>query len=160
MNSSLFVRPTLFIVSTAVIAACSSGGKTPASTSAAPAPAAPAAAARASAATPAAPSGSANITPAMIAAGDSLFHANACQRCHGPDAKGRANGPSLLGPSFMHVSGSYDDIVRIITTGVPAESIKDASHRFPMPARGNRQAPLTDDQIKDVAAYVYSLSHK
>jgi mono/diheme cytochrome c family protein len=98
----------------------------------------------------------------MIALGDSIFHAASCQRCHGPDAKGRQNGPNLTGPTFLHIkgTGSYNDFLNIIMAGVPADSIKDSTHRLPMRARGGGQTPLTDDQVKAVAAYVYSLSHK
>jgi len=103
----------------------------------------------------------AGVTAAMVAEGDSLFHARSCRNCHGPDAKGRQNGPDLTSGKFMHVNGSYEDFVRIITTGVPADSIKDKSHTLPMNPRGGGRPPLlTDDQIKSVAAYVYSLNHK
>lgn len=97
----------------------------------------------------------------MVAEGDSLFHARSCKNCHGPDAKGRTNGPDLTTGKFLHVNGSYEDFVRIITTGVPAESIKVPTHTLAMRPRGGGQPPLlTDDQIKAVAAYVYSLNHK
>jgi mono/diheme cytochrome c family protein len=59
----------------------------------------------------------------------------------------------------MHMTGSYDEIVHIITEGIPADSIKDKSHRFPMRARGGQAPLLTDDQVHAIAAYVYSLSH-
>ena len=49
---------------------------------------------------------------------------------------------------------SYDFMVRIITEGVP----KPKQHPAPMPPKGG--AALTDDQVKAVAAYEYSLSHK
>ena len=76
------------------------------------------------------------------------------------DAKGANNGPNLTTGKFMHVNGSYDDFVRIITTGIPADQIKDPAHKIAMPARGGgRPAVFTDDQIKAVAAYVYSLNH-
>ena len=102
------------------------------------------------------------VTPAMITMGDSIFHAASCQRCHGPDAKGATNGPNLTGPTFLHIkgTGSYNDFLNVIMSGVPADSIKDPSHRQPMRPRGGGQTPLTDDQVKAVAAYVYSLSHK
>ena len=104
----------------------------------------------------------AGVTPATIALGDSLFHAKSCVRCHGADAKGAANGngPDLTTTTHLHVNGSYEDFVRIITTGVPSDSIKVKTRRFAMQPRGGAQNPLTDDQIKAVAAYVYSLSHK
>jgi len=102
------------------------------------------------------------VTPAMIAMGDSIYHAASCRRCHGADAKGATNGPNLTGPTFLHIkgTGSYNDFLNVIMSAVPADSIKDPSHRQPMRPRGGGQTPLTDDQVKAVAAYVYSLSHK
>ncbi|MGE5732958.1 MAG: c-type cytochrome [Gemmatimonas sp.] len=151
-----FARPTLMLIAATAIAACSSGSAT---TSSAPTPAS----AQSGATTTAkATSGGlpAGVTTAMIAEGDSLFHAASCVRCHGADAKGAQNGPSLMGPTFMHVNGTYEDFVRLIMSGVPADSIKDKTHRFAMRPKGGGQTPLTDDQVKAVAAYVYSLSHK
>jgi mono/diheme cytochrome c family protein len=148
MTHSVFVRPMAFFAA-AAIAACSSGGGSTTTTTSAPAPAtAPTARpATTAAATPAPARAAAAVTPAMIAMGDSLFHAASCRRCHGADAKGAQNGP-------------YDSFVRIIMSGVPADSIKDKSHAIAMRPRGGGQTPLTDDQVKAVAAYVYSLSHK
>jgi mono/diheme cytochrome c family protein len=100
------------------------------------------------------------LASALMARGDSIFHARACARCHGPDAKGTRNGPSLLGPTFLHVKGGYTDYIGIITNGVPADSMKDRTHTLDMQPRGGRQNPLSDDDIRAVAAYVYSLSHK
>ncbi len=157
MTKSSLVLPVL-AVATVAIAAC--GGSSSSSTSTTPAPAAtPSASSAPTAATSAArgalPSG---VTAAMVTMGDSLFHASSCVRCHGPDAKGRQNGPDLTSGHFMHLpTGSYPEIVNIITVGVPADSIKDPSHRLPMRARGGNS--LTDDQIKAIAAYVYKLSH-
>jgi mono/diheme cytochrome c family protein len=157
MTYSSLARPAFLLAAAAAIGACSSGTST---TSAAPAPSASAPAASSAAARPAGglPSG---VTAAMVAEGDSLFHARSCRNCHGPDAKGRQNGPDLTSGTFMHVNGSYADFVRIITSGVPADSIKDKSHTLAMNPRGGGRPPLlTDDQIKSVAAYVYSLNHK
>lgn len=151
--SHTFARPTFLLIPAAVIVACSSGTKT-ASTAPSPSAAQTSASSSASSGLPA------GVTMAMVAQGDSLFHSASCVRCHGADAKGAQNGPNLTGPSFLHVNGTYGDFVRIIMSGVPADSIKDSSHRFPMRPRGGGQTPLTDDQVKAVAAYVYSLSHK
>lgn len=101
----------------------------------------------------------AGVTMAMVSTGDSLFHARNCKNCHGPDGKGAQNGPDLTSGNFMHISGSYDDIVKIITTGVPKSEIKDPSHQYAMRPGGGGNPPLTPDQIRDVAAYVYTLSH-
>ncbi len=150
-----FARPTLLLIATTAIAACSSGTATKTS---APTPAQSGATRDAAkAASGGLPAG---VTTAMITEGDSLFHKASCVRCHGADAKGAQNGPSLMGPTFMHVNGTYPDFVRLIMSGVPADSIKDKAHRFAMRPKGGGQTPLTDDQVKAVAAYVYSLSHK
>lgn len=102
----------------------------------------------------------AGVTATTIALGDSLFHASTCVRCHGADAKGAQNGPDLTTAKHTHVNGTYQDFVRLITTGVPKDSVQDKSHRYAMQPRGGIQKPLSDEQIRAVAAFVYSLSHK
>jgi mono/diheme cytochrome c family protein len=158
MTHSSLARPAWLLAAAVTLGACSHGTS---STSTAPAPATSAPAASSAAARPAAGGMPAGVTAAMVAEGDSLFHARSCRNCHGPDAKGRTNGPDLTSGKFMHVNGSYDDFVRIITSGVPADSIKDKSHTLAMNPRGGGRPPLlTDDQVKAIAAYVYSLNHK
>jgi mono/diheme cytochrome c family protein len=104
--------------------------------------------------------GAASITPQLIARGDSVFHGATCTDCHGRNAKGTPHGPDLTSGTFAQTDGSYDAIVRVITTGVPEDKITDPTFPEPMPARGGVKPPLTDDQIRAVAAYVYSLSHR
>ncbi|MBC7896968.1 MAG: cytochrome c [Cytophagaceae bacterium] len=102
----------------------------------------------------------AEVTPSNIALGDSLFNNGGCVRCHGPAGIGATNAPALNDAQWLQLkTGAYDEIVGIITSGVPATAIKDPTHKNPMGARGGRMN-LTDPQIKAVAAYVYSLSHK
>ena len=94
-------------------------------------------------------------TPAEIAQGDSIFHGPGnCYACHGANAQG-AVGPNLTDAEWIHSDGSYDAIVKQITTGVPQSESKSG---IPMPPKGG--STITDDQVKAVAAYVYSLSHK
>lgn len=151
MINSRFARSAAVLLGLAAIGACS---KSSSSTSTAPAPATSSANARAAA--PAARP----FTAAQVAMGDSIYHARGCRNCHGMDAKGATNGPNLTTGKFMHVDGSYQGFVDLITTGVPADKIQDPAHKIPMQPRGGaRPAPLTDDQIKAVAAYVYSLNH-
>ena len=157
MINNRLARPALALVALSAIGtigACSRGSSTSGAPAPAAAPATQAAAARP--VTPAAPL----YTAAQVTMGDSIYHARGCRNCHGMDAKGANNGPALIAAKFTHVNGTYDDFVRIITSGIPAEQIKDPSHKIAMPVRGGgRPAPLTDDQIKSVAAYVYSLNH-
>jgi len=104
------------------------------------------------------PSGGGGITPQQIALGDSIFHGQVgggtCTACHGQDAKGTAIAPDLTDSKWINGDGSYQFLVTTITDGVP----KPKEHPAPMPPKGG--APLTDDQVKAVAAYEYSLSHK
>src|SRR5438874_8044345 len=103
MTYSSLKRPAWLLAAAAALGACSRGTS---STSAAPAPApAPTSAPAAPpAATRAAAGGMpAGVTAAMVAEGDSLFHARSCKNCHGPDAKGRTNGPDLTSGKVMHV---------------------------------------------------------
>jgi mono/diheme cytochrome c family protein len=112
---------------------------------------------KAAAAKPSAGGGGAQ-SPQQIALGDSIFHGQVgggtCSACHGQDAKGTAVAPDLTDSQWLNGDGSYQFIVNTITNGVP----KPKQHPAPMPPKGG--APLTDDQVKAVAAYEYSLSHK
>ncbi len=97
----------------------------------------------------------AGVTPAAIAQGDSIFHKDGlCYACHGSKAEG-AVGPNLTDGEWLHGDGSYDFLVATITSGVPADKAKKG---IPMPPKGG--SSITDEQVKAVAAYVYSLSHK
>jgi mono/diheme cytochrome c family protein len=97
----------------------------------------------------------AGVTPAAITQGDSIFHGKGnCYACHGANAEGTV-GPNLTDAEWLHSDGSYDAIVKQVTTGVPKEQSKSG---IVMPPRGG--STITDDEVKAVAAYVYSLSHK
>jgi cbb3-type cytochrome c oxidase subunit III len=97
----------------------------------------------------------AGVTPAAVAQGDSIFHKDGlCYACHGSKAEG-AVGPNLTDAEWLHGDGSYDMIVATVTSGVPADKAKKG---IAMPPKGG--SSITDDQVKAVAAYVYSLSHQ
>jgi hypothetical protein len=70
---------------------------------------------------------------------------------------GSARGPNLTDSTWIHIDGSYDQIVNLVTTGFTKAEMKDPSYPFSMNPRGGVQ--LSDDQIRSVAAYVWSLSH-
>jgi mono/diheme cytochrome c family protein len=139
-------------LSVVVIVACSrSASTTPEPTSTPSATTGTGAAARA-----ALPTG---VTPQMVALGDSLFNNGACQRCHSKGGVGGQNGPVLTDNQWIHIDGSYDAIVRVVTTGVPKAAVKDSTRRFGMNPRGGPMN-LTDDQVRAVAAYVFSISRR
>lgn len=114
--------------------------------------------ARKGAATATKPAGGGALSPKLIALGDSIFHGQVaggtCTACHGQDAKGTAVAPDLTDQQWINIDGSYESIVQLVTNGVP----QPKQHPAPMPPKGG--AALNDEQVKAVAAYVYSLSHK
>lgn len=99
----------------------------------------------------------AGVTSAMVALGDSLFNAGSCQRCHGQKGVGARNAPSLVKGPWQHHKGTYAEIVATITTGIPKTAFKDTTRPFAMNPRGG-QMNLTDDQVKAVAAYVFTIT--
>lgn len=95
------------------------------------------------------------VTPAAITQGDSIFHkAGNCYACHGTKGEGTV-GPNLTDAEWIHGDGSYNMIVTTVTEGIPKEKAKGG---VPMPPKGG--STITDEQVKAVAAYVWSLSHK
>jgi mono/diheme cytochrome c family protein len=100
-------------------------------------------------------SGTAPLTPALIARGDSVYHTSGnCYACHGAKGAGLV-GPNLTDSEWIHSKGTYEEIVVQINEGVPKEKAKSG---IPMPPKGG--ATISDEDVKAVAAYVYSLSHK
>ena len=92
----------------------------------------------------------AGATAEMVTQGQQTF-GTTCAACHGPDARGTQLAPNLTDAEWINVDGTYDAIVGLVKTGVPQP--KQAPG--PMPPMGGAQ--LTEDQVKAVAAYVWSL---
>ena len=99
----------------------------------------------------------AGATKEQVALGDRIFHGEAadgtCAGCHGSDAKGSPQGPSLADGNWNFGDGSVKAITQIVADGVP----KPRNYPDPMPPRGG--APLSDAQVNAVSAYVWALSH-
>ena len=92
------------------------------------------------------------VTADMVSQGQQIFTSTGnCYTCHGADAKGTPLAPNLTDAEWLNISGKYDEIVNTVHTGVA----QPKNHPAPMPAMGG--ATLTDDQVKQVAAYVWSL---
>ena len=97
----------------------------------------------------------AGVTLEMIAKGKELFQgAGLCMACHGIDAKGSV-GPDLTDTLWLHHRGRLDEIVAQVIKGVPEDESKSGT---PMPPRGG--SALSDEEIRAVAAYVWSLSRR
>ena len=102
----------------------------------------------------------AGVTAEMVAEGQQVFSGpGICISCHGPDASGTPLAPNLRDNEWLWVTnttdptGMYNEIVTRVQEGVPTPK----THPSPMPPMGGAQ--LTEDQVRAVAAYVYSLSH-
>lgn len=96
----------------------------------------------------------AGVTAKMISDGEAIFKgAGTCFACHGQDAKGiPALGANLTDDEWTHADGTYESIVATIKSGAQAAS------GAVMPPKGGPN--LSEEQIRAVAAYVWSLSHK
>ena len=93
------------------------------------------------------------VTQEMVTAGQQVFSSNGnCMTCHGQAGAGTPLAPVLADADWLHIDGSYDAIRQIIQTGVPQPQQFPA----PMPPMGGAQ--LSDEQIRSLAAYVYTLS--
>lgn len=95
------------------------------------------------------------VTQAMIEEGKGIFSgAGICASCHGPNGEGIPSlGANLTDDEWLHTDGTYESIVESITNGVTAQ---ESSSGVPMPAKGG--TAITDEQVRAVAAYVWTLS--
>ncbi|MFW6040063.1 MAG: c-type cytochrome [Gemmatimonadota bacterium] len=95
------------------------------------------------------------VTMAMVEEGEEIFSgAGICQTCHGADGTGLPNlGGDLTDEEWVHSDGSYEAIVETIMTGVTAD---ESTVGVPMPEKGGTS--ISDEQVRAVAAYVWTLS--
>jgi len=94
------------------------------------------------------------VTMAMVEEGKGLFGgAGICMSCHAPDGSGVPNlGADLTDDEWVHSDGSFEGILASVTNGVNADV---STSGIPMPAKGG--SSITDDQVKAIAAYVWTL---
>ncbi len=93
------------------------------------------------------------MTPEMVQAGKVAFETTICYTCHGMDAKGTPLAPDMTDGTWLNTDGSPEGIEQIIREGVPTPQQAPA----PMPPMGGAQ--LSDEQIQNLVAYLYALSH-
>ena len=93
----------------------------------------------------------AGVTQAMVDQGKTLFDSS-CFACHGQGGAGGPLAPKLADTEWLQIDGSYDAIVQLIMAGVP----QPKQYPAPMPPRGG--AAITDEQVRAIAAYVFSIS--
>jgi cbb3-type cytochrome c oxidase subunit III len=93
------------------------------------------------------------VTLEMVQAGKTVFETTTCYTCHGMDAAGTALAPSLRDRDWLNSGGTYPELVEVVRNGVQ----QPVQYPAAMPAMGG--ANLTEDQVRQVAAYVYAISH-
>jgi mono/diheme cytochrome c family protein len=94
------------------------------------------------------------VTPAMVAEGETIFTGSGiCYSCHMQGGVGGPLAPNLTDDVWLNNDGSYEAIVQTVMTGVP----QPKEHPGIMLPKGG--SPITDEQVRAVAAYVWSLSH-
>jgi mono/diheme cytochrome c family protein len=83
----------------------------------------------------------------VIDAGRTVFHGNGtCHACHGDDLQGGAIAPSLRGPKWRHVDGSFKTILERVRQG------KDGTLMVGHPG------DISDAEALQVATYVWAVS--
>ncbi len=95
------------------------------------------------------------VTQAMVDEGRTVFEgAGGCTACHGANAEGTALAPNLTDAEWLNIpSKDYEAMVGIVTNGVPQPV------QFPSPMLPKAGTQITDDQVRAIAAYVYTLSN-
>jgi cbb3-type cytochrome c oxidase subunit III len=93
------------------------------------------------------------VTLDMVQQGKTVFETTTCFTCHGMDATGTALAPSLRDTDWLNSDGSFDGIMGVVRDGV----MQPQQYPAAMPAMGGAQ--LTDDQVRNVTAYIYAISH-
>lgn len=121
------------------------------------APAAPAETAAAPSTTPPAGAAPEGTTPEMVAAGQQIYSGQGlCFTCHGMDGKGTALAPDLTSGKWLWINPAQGNMLAQLETVIREGVPNPKEHPAPMPPMGGAQ--LTPDQIRDVSAYVLSIS--
>ena len=96
------------------------------------------------------------VADSSLALGKRLYEvAGNCAYCHGAAGVGTSRGSDLTDDVWRHGDGGYLSIVEQIVHGVGHPT---GGPVLPMPSRG--MGSLTYPQVRAVAAYVWSLSHR
>mgnify|MGYP001814808286 FL=1 len=94
------------------------------------------------------------VTAAMVAEGQQIFMgAGICFTCHMEGGVGGPLAPDLTDDEWLNIDGSYESIVQNIMTGVPEPK------EYPGLMLPKGGAPITDEQVQAVGAYVWTLSN-
>src|SRR5918997_4626454 len=91
----------------------------------------------------------------MIRQGDALYRGKGgCVTCHGPDGGGMPASGSGITAGLNFVPAEWGPLDSLIKVGIPEPATRSP---IAMPPRG-AQSNLTDDESRQVAAYVWAIS--
>jgi mono/diheme cytochrome c family protein len=90
------------------------------------------------------------VTPELAETGRALFLP--CAVCHGLDGRGNQLGPSLRDTEWTHITGSLEEIERLIREGVPEP------RDYPVPMAPMGGGDFDPQELHAVAAYVFAIS--
>lgn len=91
----------------------------------------------------------AGITPETLREGQQLFRT--CSVCHGSDAAGTALAPSLRDSSWIHISGTTEEVVEVTRSGIQSPS------EFPIPMPPMGGGAFDERELHAIAAYLEAL---
>lgn len=74
-----------------------------------------------------------------------------CSVCHGFDGRGTQLGPSLRDTTWIHITGTEQEIIQITRSGVPSPE----QYPAPMPVMGGGR--YTDQELQALATYIVAL---
>lgn len=96
------------------------------------------------------------VTMDMVRQGDSIFHGpGGCYTCHGVEATGMPDKGSSLTTGVHFIEDEFPAIDSLVTAGIIEPQTRTT---IAMPPRG-AGSNLTPQQIQQVAAYVWAISH-
>ena len=95
------------------------------------------------------------VTMEMVNQGKDVYAgAGLCYVCHGAEGQGMPGlGANLTDGEWVHGDGSYESLIATVMNGVDSGVSTTGTA---MPAKGG--SGITDEQVKQVAAYVWTLS--
>ena len=87
-------------------------------------------------------------TDEVVDAGRKIFHGKGtCHACHGDQLQGGPVAPSLRGPKWRHIDGTFEAILQRVRGGYPGSVM--VAH----------PGGIDDAQTIQVATYVWAVSH-
>jgi mono/diheme cytochrome c family protein len=96
----------------------------------------------------------AGVTAQMVAQGGAIFSgAGLCFTCHMQGGVGGPLAPNLTDEVWINIDGSFESISQNVMTGVP----EPKEHEGMMLPKGGSM--ITDEEVRAVSAYVWTLSH-